>query len=384
MRVNGQPAQVALGQLDSDLAVTLAEPLAPGDRAVLRLDFQAQLPTEASVGYAIFAYADDVLSLSQFYPLIPAFDEKGWHTELPPTYGDPAYTDTSFYLVRITAPAKLVIAASGTVVDQSKDGENQAVTVASGPARDFFIAASERYLPSTAHLGETTVNSYTFPEYQDSAAQTLDFTRIAFDSYANRFGVYPYTSFNIVSTPTEALGIEYPGEIVLALSLYSPKSGSGDPGSNFVLEATTAHEIAHQWFYGVVGDDQINQPWLDESMAQYVTSLYYQDSGRAQGAEAIRQDWEARWARVDKQPIPIGEPVADYSPRSYSAIVYGRGPIFLDELSKEMGEGKFDAFLKDYYRTYQWGVATTAGFEQLAEKGCACNLDAIFKEWVGE
>jgi len=273
-----------------------------------------------------------------------------------------------------------VIAASGNIVEEAQSGENQVLTVASGPVRDFYIAASERYTVASGQAGETTVNSYAFPEFQESAAQVLEYARAAFESYERRFGVYPYTDFNIVATPTQALGIEYPGQIVLALSLYSSTEKVG----GIALEATAAHEFAHQWFYGIVGDDQVNQPWLDEAMAQFVTALYFEDSGKSGTAGAIRDDWKARWARVDKADIPIGQPVAEYTPREYSAIVYGRGPIFLEELSKEMGEAGFDLFLKEYYRAYQWGIATTADFEQLAEQTCACELSPLFREWVGE
>lgn len=384
LKVNGQPADSSLEQQDSALAIPVAPPLAPGESLVLRMAFTEQVPSDSTTGYGILGFSNEVLSLSQFYPLIPVYDEKGWHTEIPPDYGDPAYTDTSFYLVRITAPAELVIAASGAPVQQEKKGDHQTATWASGPARDFYIAASDRYSISTVKAGDTTMQSFAFPESKNSAGQTLEVARQAFESFGKRFGPYPYTYFNIAATATQALGIEYPGEIALNEQLLSPNGKFGNLPTSAYLQATVAHEAAHQWFYGIVGDDQVNQPWLDESMAQYDTYLYYLDKVNPTAAEAIKSDWKGRWARVNDEKTPIGEPVSAYSPRSYGAIVYGRGPLFLDALSQQMGETKFDAFLKDYYQANKWGIATTAGFEQLAQKDCGCNLSQLFKDWIGK
>jgi aminopeptidase N len=66
----------------------------------------------------------------------------------------------------------------------------------------------------------------------------------------------------------------------------------------------------------------------------------------------------------------------------YSAIIYGRGPLFLVTLQELMGPEQFTAFLQDYYRTYQWDVATTDGFKALAEAHCACDLSTLFETWV--
>ena len=75
-------------------------------------------------------------------------------------------------------------------------------------------------------------------------------------------------------------------------------------------------------------------------------------------------------------------PVEAYTELEYGAIVYGRGPLFLKVLSDKMGEAKFDQFLKDYFTTYSWKVATGEDFQALAETTCSCDLDRLFKEWV--
>ncbi|HEX9012279.1 MAG TPA: M1 family metallopeptidase [Anaerolineaceae bacterium] len=380
--LDGLPAVAKLAQQDSDLAVQLPEPLPPGARAVLRMDFSAQAPMGAGPGYATFVSQQGILSLAQFYPLIPAYDAAGWHTEIPPVYGDVTYTDTSFYLVRVTAPENLVLAATGTALQQARTGGQLVLLFAAGPVRDFYLQASAGYTTASEKIGETTVNTYVLAQDQDAEAETLSFARSAFASYTRRFGDYPYTSFNISASPTQALGVEYPQEVALALLLYGPSQGTPSLPRR-VLEATEAHEIAHQWWYGVVGDDQVNQPWLDEAMAQYSTYLYFLDTYGETAAQSYRQDWVGRWARVNSADIVVGLPVSGYTAQNYGAIVYGRGPLFIEALAKQMGQSRFDAFLKEYYRQFQYGSATTAGYEQLAEKVCGCSLSGLFQEWVG-
>ena len=195
---------------------------------------------------------------------------------------------------------------------------------------------------------------------------------------SKRYAPYLYTELDIVATPTLALGIEYPGMIAITEQIYD----ISDRTANIYLESTVAHEVGHQWFYSLVGDDQLDDPWLDESLTQFATLQYYTDLYGAQGADGFRSSLEGRWASVENAKIPIGLPVAGYNGSEYSAIVYGRGPLFFVALKDEMGTDVFDAFIKDYTETNAWGIATPEGMQALAEKHCACELNAIFAEWV--
>lgn len=383
-QVGGKTTSFTLEQQDSAVRVLLAQPLGPGQQVVLRLDFQTQIPGAAQDNFNIFSYADGVIALADFYPVIPAYDQQGWHIEIPPLYGDQTYTDTSFYVVQIHAPVRLKFASTGRVIDQKTEGDTQVLTLAAGPVRDFFLAASERYNQVTAMIGDTTVTSFFLQGDQQTGQQALDVTKKAFATYEKWFGTYPYTAFSVTETPTLALGVEYPQAVVIADLLYHPSTQIPEQQRPQYFESTVAHEIAHQWFYGLVGDDQVNQPWLDESMAQYDTYLYYLESYGQQAADSYKTSWEARWKRVDDQKIPIGMPVSGYSSSSYSPIVYGRGPMFFEALDTQMGADKFKTFMKDYFHTLEYGIATTSDFEQLAQKDCGCDLSGLFQEWIGK
>jgi aminopeptidase N len=345
------------------------------------MDFDVTVPTDvASSNYGTFAYLEGVLALAHPYPMIAVYDDEGWNTEIAPPEGDVVYADANYYLARVTAPADLTVVTSGVALDQQRSDDLQTLTIAAGPARDFYLAASPNYQVVTQRVGETTVNSYAPARLQEGAQQAADVAARALEFFSERFGPYPYRELDLVSTATSALGVEYPGIMALTERIYGREFGQ-------YLESTTAHEVAHQWFYNVVGNDQVDEPWLDEALTQYATLLYFGDQYGLAGEQGFRESLESRWERSDGEKIPVGLPVAAYSegglyPGTYGSIVYGRGPLFFEALQDEMGQASFGAFLRDYYHSHQWEIATTESLRALAEQHCGCDLEALFREWV--
>jgi aminopeptidase N len=185
-----------------------------------------------------------------------------------------------------------------------------------------------------------------------------------------------------VAIPTLALGIEYPGSFALNQNLLTPGEDFGSGSEGILLESTVAHETAHEWFYNLVGNDQLDDPWLDEAMAQYAMLEYYEVTYGEPGANSITESFYGRWDRVEREDIPIGLPVEAYGELTYYSIVYGRGPLFFVELRESLGTEAFDAFLREYTATFSWEEATPEGLQQMAEAECDCDLDDLFNEWV--
>jgi hypothetical protein len=383
-QVDGQvvaPQNVASGAI---MRVPLAEPLLPGASLTTYMEFETRIPTDTASNFGIFVFADNILALAHFYPLVSVFDDEGWNTELPVPGGDIVYSESSFYLVEVTAPGHVLMAASGIELARERLGDRQLVTYAAGPMRDFFLAASERYRLQSATYGNTVINSYLPEGYSPAAGFTLDVVSAALASFGARLGPYPYTELDVVSTPLLALGVEYPGIFANALRLHDHDDPENGNLNRILLESTTAHETGHQWFYGLVGNDQLDEPWLDESLTQYMTWLYYVDRYGASNALGFRQALLDRWDRVEMAEIPIGLPVRAYENGQYGAIVYGRGAIFFDELADQMGQDKFDEFLTGYFAANKWDVATTDLLRQSAEGACQCDLTGLFEDWVYE
>ena len=382
LQVDGQPALPKYGLENSLMIVTLSKSLEPQQSVILKMDFAVAVPQEIELNYGVLAYFNDVLALAHAYPMICVYDDEGWNAEIPSQNGDVTYSDASFYLVQITAPKSLTLVTSGQRINSSEAGQVQTISVASGPARDFYLAASPNFEEVSQTFGEINIHSFAPKESMTGARFALDVASKAIDVYSKRYAPYPYSELDIVSTPTLAFGIEYPGAIAITDRIYNIEGEyRGTPVSNF-MESTVAHEVGHQWFYNLVGDDQLDDPWLDESLAQFATLQYYSDEYGQEGVEGFQSSLKSRWSSVNNASIPIGLPVAKYSPTEYGAIVYGRGPLFFVALRDEMGMPAFDEFLREYAQTLSWKIATPKLLQSLAEKHCACTLDTIFNKWV--
>ena len=384
VQVNGKSVTSSLSNEDSTLTLRLDEPLEPRQSLLISMDFDLTIPREMGGNYGLFGFFEDVLMLDLFSPMIPVYEEEGgWYDEIPSRNGDFSYNDASFYLVKVIAPQDFVMAVCGVEVDRQKGAGTQEVTYALGPARDFTLAGSTFFTPITAEQDGVTVNVYGKPGFEDGMVLAQKAALDAIRIFDDLIGPYDYVEFDVAATPMQAGGIEYPGMTWVFQSYFNLEADNTPGRSNsIILESVTAHETAHQWFYNTVGSDQVETPWLDESLVQYVTGLYYLENYGDTAYQSIRASWQARWTNADYDDIPIGMPSGEYSQVEYSAIVYGRGPLFFEALAQRMGEQTFDDFLKDYYDQFHWQVAYPEDLQRLAENHCQCDLNDLFEEWV--
>jgi hypothetical protein len=375
VRLDGRLVEAAVISGGMTLRVPLVRSLQPGAAVTAQLDFTVAIPRSLAGSTGLFGYFNSILTLDCFYPVIPVNDDSGWHIGPAPGSGDHTFLDTSFYLVRVRAPASLTLAASGVETARSVDGADQVVTFAAGPARDFFLAGSDKYAKVSAASGETTINSYYLPGLEGGADTALKTAAEALETFNRRLGEYPYTELDVVPLPLQGggIGIEYPGIFGVAASVYPLE---------LTLKTTVVHEATHQWFYNAVGNDQINQPWLDEAVSQYFTGLFFLDTEGPAGWNRSLTEWRNFWNRAGSAPIPIGLAVGDYSLNRYGPIVYGRGPLFLNALAAEISQAAFEECFRGYYQANIWGIATTASFQAWFEACSGKDLDAIFSVWV--
>jgi aminopeptidase N len=382
LSVDGQAVTPQYRLADSLMIVPLSAPLEPAQTMILRMDFSVTVPQTVELNYGVLSYFDNVLTLAHAYPMIAVYDNEGWNAEIPPQNGDLTYADAAFFLAKVAAPRGVTLVTTGRDIGAGETGELQTLSVATGPARDFYLTASRAYEKISQTFGDVTVNSYAPEVHKAGAQMALDVAARAIEDFSARYAPYPYTEFDIVSTPTLALGIEYPGMIAITSRIYDVNRDYRGAPASIYMESTVAHETGHQWFYSLVGDDQLDDPWLDESLTQFATLQYYADEYGPGGEQGFRNSLEARWDSVERANVPIGLPVARYSEAEYGAIVYGRGALFFVALRERMGNETFDAFIRDYTEALSWDVATPEFLQSLAEKHCACDLRDLFNEWV--
>ncbi len=383
--IDGHEAEAAYEDGDLDLRVPLSSPLSPGAAVEIGIDFEVSVPPNPTERYGLFSSHDRILSLDEAFPSIPVYDGDGWHLDPVLPFGDVAVYDASFYVVRVSAPKGMILVGTGVEVACEDTELRQIRTFAAGPARNFYLAAAAGLVTVETTLGETIIRSVAFESDLLAAERVLSLAEAALASYGTRFCPYPYTELEFVVNALLPGGsaMEYPGAVVLSRPLYDPNAIIwGSVPAPDALEWDVAHETAHQWFFNLVGNDQLNEPWLDEALAQYAVGLYYEDSHGPQGARSARNQWFGNWARANGEEIPIGLPVAAYAPSAYSPIVYGRGPLFLFDLAITLGQEAFSAFLQDYVATFAWGIGTTTSFRALAERYCGCDLGPSFEAWV--
>jgi len=377
--VHGQPASVTTELENSALRVTLPTPLLPGEQVDFTLDFRVRLPTTPAAGYGQLAYLDGVVALANVYPVIPVYDDEGWNVELAAPYGDATYTDTALYRVRCTAPADMVVAASGSQVNRTDNCDGTATwTFVSGPMRDFDLVMSSDFQVISTTVGEVTVNSYALPADAAGNQRALDYASNALRVYDARFGPYPFAEFDVVEVPLSgAGGIEYPGLVVVDKAIYGQEHG--------FFEHATVHETAHQWWYSMVGSDQVDEPWLDEALTNYSVVVYLEDVYGRERAEAFVQDYfvynyeEIVAAGRDEV---VGRPVAAFSEEQYGPIVYVKGPLFFHYLRQQVGDETFFAILHTYFQRYRYDIATPEGFLAVANQVSAQDITPLYEKWI--
>jgi hypothetical protein len=359
---------------NSVLRLPLKNALQPDESITIKMDFKIEVPESVDLNYGVQAYYDDVLTLAHAYPMISVYDDEGWNVEIPPQSGDVTYADMSFFIVTVDAPKELVLVGAGRETNVEENGNRQQVRYEAGPVRDFYLAGSPNYQEFIRQVDGVTLRFYTESDFEAGAQEALNFAEQSIKVFNTRYAPYPYTELDFVSTPTLALGIEYPGMIAITEWIMQPEID--------YLESTVVHEVAHQWFYNLVGNDQLDEPWLDESMAQFATMQYYEDRYGEEGMLAFRRELKGRWAYTDNAEIPVGLPVREYDDYEYSGIVYGRGALFFIELENEMGSENFDLFMKNYVMNNAFKISTTEKIKLEAEDVCGCDLTELFEEWI--
>jgi aminopeptidase N len=243
--------------------------------------------------------------------------------------------------------------------------------------RDFMIAMSSDYQVKSDTVDGVKLNSYYRQKFTDEGTRGLQVVADALRTYEKRIGEYPFNELDLVGTPTTAGGIEYPGLIVVAEGLY-------ERNPTF-YESATAHETAHQWWYSLVGNDQIDEPWLDEALTQFTTALYFREMYGSQGLSGFVESLQERYDRVKDTPDDKRSdlPVNNYTDRQYGAIVYGKAPLFFNAIYEEIGDEKFNHLLQDYFAQHRYGVAYPKDFLKVAEGYVGkAKLDELVKEWI--
>ncbi|MFN2244753.1 MAG: M1 family aminopeptidase, partial [Anaerolineae bacterium] len=150
------------------------------------------------------------------------------------------------------------------------------------------------------------------------------------------------------------------------------------------LEDRVVHEIAHQWWYAQVGNDQVNTPWLDEGLAEYSMAIYYEQVfGEARANTLVNQRWLVPYqvAVENQYDAVVNQPSSAFA-WEYEVIVYAKAALFFHAVHQEVGDETFRAILREYVDRFRWGIATPDDFLDVAEAVSGRDLDAVYNRWI--
>ncbi len=337
------------------LTLKLNSPLGAGTSTEVELRYTVKVP---GVG-GRFGRGNGVIALGNWFPVLSAYSN-GWDRHQYVDVGDAFYTEVANFDVTVDSDVPVVIAASGSSTTQ--EGTHHSFH-AEG-LRDFAMAISDRYQTRSQEVDGIQVTAYAPSAahaaiYLSEAVKTLHW-------YSTHLVPYPYTTFSVAEVSSASnlpTAQEYP-----ALIMVYPALGADGGGTGSYSEYTVAHEVAHQWFYSLVGDDQIHDPWLDEAIASYMDLLYYRDQAPRFFDYYMGRTVSGYQARVAAgTDLPVNTTIYDYpNDLPYFDIVYRKGTIFLDKLRTLMGEEQFLSLMRDYIRTYANKVAFPRAFLDMA------------------
>lgn len=376
--VNGAPVELLFEQNNWTLRLPLPEPIAPNAEARISMVYNVTTPENASqTNYGAFNLEDEVWSLASFYPILARRVADDWDTLVPNGWGDFVNSDMARYVVEvITNPDDGLLIGTG-MQRGSCDRPRCTVQLVSGPQRDFVLVQAQGWQQLRSTVDGTTVVS-SFPAPQLAAGQrALDLSADALRKFNQQFGPYPYSELDVLPVfARQFAGVEYPGVIMISTSYYA-----GDDDARLDMQDVVVHEVAHQWWYNVVGNDVLREPWLDEGLTSYAGEyLYTEMSG--QQLKQLTANRKRGLEELGLNDTPIDLPVAGYdSNRAYVAVIYGRAPLFLAALRAEIGDDAFFRLLRTHYERNQFGIATTEEFKLTAQMVTGRSLDPFFAQW---
>lgn len=369
LKVDGRPVkEKMLG--DTIMRVPFIRPLPIGQSAQIEMDYRLKLP-EGGTRLNTF---NQTAFLAQWYPMLAVKDEDGWHIDPYTTTGDPFYTQMSDFEVTFHVPKGYRVISTGKDPEKLVQGS---VTIRQEQVRDFAAVITKDYHVVRKKAGKKNVHLWYLPGMEDVKDELAQAAVSGLEFFSQRFGEYPYEEIDVVlgETGFGIAGMEYPG---LVTSIPKVPTDKGlKPAVNVVV-----HELAHQWWYGVVGNDQVKEPWLDEGITTFSELLYMHEKMNEDERSLLKRATE----RTDEIHQSIGitsaDSLYDYPDAVYGLMVYIRPAAMFYALMDEIGKDKVMEILRTYYHEYQFKIATTNDFLKVANKVAGKDLTPFFKKWL--
>lgn len=398
----GQGVRFALRARNSILHVKLPFKLQPRQTLELKIEFAAHVPRiqreettllahfleEASDAISdekqardsrdIFFACDQTMLLGYFYPILAAPEMMNTDQGLAIGVSGLVISEVADYEVKVNVESQVMVIASSSRGEKRRLPTEQLAThlFQGQKLRGFALALGDHFKVVEKTVGATSVKTYHVSGDEKIGQRMADITAQALVAYNQAFGAYPYPELNVIELPLPAGfgGIEFPGLVAIAqaycIDFTAPEAArlpglvreQADVVKN-ALEFTLARCVAFQWWGTVVGSDSQRFPYLDEALAHYAATYYYEVAyGKEAGEKAVSQNLRAPYqvyrslGGIDAE---VAKPTKDFhSSLQFSAIVQSKGAMLLQALRRELGDEQFFGALRLYFTTRKFRFAT--------------------------
>ena len=348
--------------------------------ADIKIVFNEILPESPSR----FGFGENTYNFGNWYPVLCPFIDGKPYKCIYTSIGDPFFSECADYNVTLTLAPEFRIGTSGQIlkkeiVDPTKTkwslkGEN---------IRDFAFIISDKYNVLTKQAGNTFIYSYYLND-DEIGKKTIEIAENALRIFNNIFGEYPYSSLCIAESDFYIGGMEYPNLVFINTDLYNTSAIEA-------LEEVIVHEIAHQWWYGVVGNNEIEEAWLDEGLTQYSVALYYENLYGKERYKSFLQEGEI-YSKVvfdilNDSDINFTKNIERKTTEFehwilYDALTYDVSALMLDEVRDKIGDENFFESIRNYYENNKYKNATKNDFINSMSSSCQKNIEGIIRPWL--
>ena len=304
----------------------------------------------------------------------------GWSESLYHSNGDPFYSDVANYEVKITYPSSYSLASTGNVINQ-EEGEESVTHIEANMVRDFAFVLSQKFDKVSQTVGDVTVSYYGYVGDQNLNS-CLDTSVKAFQYFCEKFGSYPYQNLSIVKSNFVYGGMEFPNLVLI----------SDDCNQQNDYDYVIVHEIAHQWWYGLVGNDEYNHAWQDESLTEFSTWLFFKDNSDygldynalvENATNSYKYFVKVYTQILGSVDTSIERPLDRFETQpEYAQCVYTKGTLMFATLQEMVGEKKMNRALRSYFEKFVYQNPSPADLIATFNKTTGYNLEGFFRSWL--
>ena len=366
------------GEDQNILQVDLLEDLYPDENVEIKIDFDVKLP---NVNHR-FGFGENTINLGNFYPIACVYEDgKGFFTKTYHSNGDPFYSDVANYEVEFKCNKDLIVATSGIITNKLEEENEMVYSIKGEKIRDFCMVLSNNFEKVSAKVDNVTVNYFGYLSDAD-LNENLNFSIDCLKTYNSLFGDYPYKELNVVKSNFVHGGMEWPNLVMI----------SDDITKSEDFKYVIAHEIAHQWWYGVIGNNQYDHAWLDEGLTEYSTYLFYQNNPKygLNYEEMVKNacDNYKFFVKIYNQingnvDTSMDRALNEFDTEpEYVHLTYTKGVLLFDSLRQSLGDNKFFKTLKNYFEDFAYKNVSPEEFIAEFNKYSKVNLEEFINSWL--